>query len=297
MKTPKSILNDLPEISKIPQTIQSCLKLPKSPITIKDTAILLSNQKLNLASPKSNNSSSHEPKTSKIGSNQVKTAPKSPDDKIITEQGFSLKRGKSGKNSSHTIDPDFIKIKNDQDNENNGKTISYDQNDLQRLEVSIQKLKQSYKVNDTIQNSKALIQTKEQELEPSPIAKYNSDKYWAKKVSSLNTRNNMKNEAKNTVQHEKLDRLGGKAKKCTKINHKISDFTARAGFGIETYRVSRDSSFGNEELSKDDLKGINSSRSKCDSSFLFDKLELKQDSISKRLMLRKDKHSNSKPLY
>ena len=48
------------------------------------------------------------------------------------------------------------------------------------------------------------IDNKEVELKYSPISKFNSDKYWAKKVSSLNTRNNFKN----TSQNEKLDMLG-----------------------------------------------------------------------------------------
>ena len=49
------------------------------------------------------------------------------------------------------------------------------------------------------------IYNKEVELEPSPISKFKSDKYWAKKVSSLNTRNDVKK----TSQNERLDRLGG----------------------------------------------------------------------------------------
>lgn len=91
----------------------------------------------------------------------------------------------------------------------------------------------------------------------SPSDNLLSDKYWAKKVSSLNTRNSITNQ-----NNDRLDKLGGLTTHVPNINHKISDFAGRVGFGIETYRESRDSSFGNDDNSKDELKAINSSRSK-----------------------------------
>ena len=68
---------------------------------------------------------------------------------------IALKRVKVNKNSSHTIDPDNKKIKSEKV-QSSGKTISYDQNDLQKLEVSIQKLRESLKTSDSVKNSKTI---------------------------------------------------------------------------------------------------------------------------------------------
>lgn len=88
-----------------------------------------------------------------------------------------------------------------------------------------------------------------------------SDKFWAEKMSALNTKN-------------------------SQPVYKVSDTVNKASFGIETYRASRDSSF-DKSCSIDDVKTINSSRNRADTNL---NISLKEfDNFSNKPKVKADR--------
>jgi len=213
----------------------------------------------------------------------------------------TFKRGPPENSNSQTIDPNDLKPSKDLKPNLVSFEISnsqqpYNNAEMMKLEKSIQKLKDSMRSTDSLRNSKILDQKTGTDKDQFESA--SSGKYWAKKVTTMNSKEKA----------SRLNKLGdNNIIVDTKVRGKVVENSSHALFGISTYRNEKPSSFANDSgddtLERADhpdvptIKGLNSSRTQYDPSLVLDRGDIKQVSDKKKVLLFKDRPNGSKPLY
>lgn len=177
------------------------------------------------------------------------------------------------------------------------KNAPFHNEEMQKLELSILKLKESMKSSDSLRNSKIL--GNKAVDKNSEFDNISNGKYLGHASNFIKDKN---------IQAERLNRLGGNTIQFDSkmIKSRIKEGPRNTIFGVATYRRHKENSFDNDSGDDDTLerasnpesanvKALNSSRNQYDRSLVLTN-EMKQSSDNNKATLTRDK-SASKPLY